>query len=243
MNQPVVLELPGTADVAVRADLPYRDGRTLDVYLPAGPPAPTVVLVSGYADRMFASVIDGKPKHTVPGTSWARLLAASGLAAIRYEVDDPAADVAAVIAHVRERGAELGVAGDRVAVFACSGNAPTGLAAAATSPVRCAVFAYGFLAGDETAAAAARFHFANPGTTIDALPTALPVLVVRAGQDQFEGVIASIDRFVAAALARNLPLELLNLPDAPHAFDLVDPSERSRAAIRRIIAFLREHLG
>jgi hypothetical protein len=52
----------------------------------------------------------------------------------------------------------------------------------------------------------------------------------------------SIDGFMAAALARNLPVTFVNHAAAPHAFDLLDDSETSREMIRRILAFLRFHL-
>jgi len=47
---------------------------------------------------------------------------------------------------------------------------------------------------------------------------------------------------VAAALVRNQPLELCNLPHAPHAFDVLDESRASREAVRRMLDFLRAHL-
>jgi len=53
---------------------------------------------------------------------------------------------------------------------------------------------------------------------------------------------ASLDAFVSAALARDLPLALINQPGAPHSFDLFDDSDASRATIRRVIGFLREQL-
>jgi len=47
---------------------------------------------------------------------------------------------------------------------------------------------------------------------------------------------------VSAALARDLPLTLINQPGAPHSFDLFDDSDASRSTIRRILAFLTEAL-
>ena len=67
-------------------------------------------------------------------------------------------------------------------------------------------------------------------------------MVVRAGQDAVPGVNASIDQFVAAALARNLPVTATNHPTAPHSFDLLDDTEASREVIRQVLAFLRFHL-
>lgn len=48
--------------------------------------------------------------------------------------------------------------------------------------------------------------------------------------------------FAAAALARNMPLTLANLPDAPHAFDLMDDRETSREAMRQLLSWLRVQL-
>ena len=45
-----------------------------------------------------------------------------------------------------------------------------------------------------------------------------------------------------AGLRRNLPLTLLNLPEAPHAFDLEQDGEPARRTIRRILTFFRESL-
>jgi hypothetical protein len=67
-------------------------------------------------------------------------------------------------------------------------------------------------------------------------------MVVRAGQDAVPGVNVSIDHFVASALARNLPVTVVNHTTAPHSFDLLDDTEASREVIRQILAFLRIHL-
>lgn len=74
------------------------------------------------------------------------------------------------------------------------------------------------------------------------LPQDLPLMVVRAGQDAVPGVNTSIDHFVAAALARNLPVTVTNHATAPHSFDLLDDTETFREVIRQILAFLRFHL-
>lgn len=66
--------------------------------------------------------------------------------------------------------------------------------------------------------------------------------VVRAGRDDFAGLNATIDAFVAHALALNRPVSLVNHDSAPHAFDIADDSDVSREIIRQIIAFLRFHL-
>ena len=52
----------------------------------------------------------------------------------------------------------------------------------------------------------------------------------------------ALDRFVAGALAGNLPLTFVNHASGPHAFDLFDNSDISREIVRRILGFLRFHL-
>jgi hypothetical protein len=66
---------------------------------------------------------------------------------------------------------------------------------------------------------------------------------VRAGRDQVPGLNATLDRFVAAALTRNLPVTLVNYPSGPHAFDIDDDCEASRQVIRQVLAFLKLHLA
>lgn len=70
----------------------------------------------------------------------------------------------------------------------------------------------------------------------------VPLFVVRDGRDELPGLNESIDRFVAKALARNLPITVVNHADAPHAFDIMRDSETSRDIIGRLLGFLRLHL-
>ena len=69
-----------------------------------------------------------------------------------------------------------------------------------------------------------------------------PVLVARAGLDH-PSLNATIDRFIAAALARNAPLEAMNHPDGRHGFDILDDDPRTREIAARTIEFLRTHLA
>jgi hypothetical protein len=46
-----------------------------------------------------------------------------------------------------------------------------------------------------------------------------------------------MDRFLATALARNLPVTIVNEPGAPHAFDLLHDTDATREIVRRILAF------
>jgi hypothetical protein len=97
----------------------------------------------------------------------------------------------------------------------------------------------------EVPEAAEQFGIGVParGRRIDDLPQALPLLIVRAGQDRTPGLNASLDAFVVAALAQDLPITLMNLAGAPHSFDLFDEREASRETIRRVLHFLGEQLS
>jgi acetyl esterase/lipase len=48
---------------------------------------------------------------------------------------------------------------------------------------------------------------------------------------------------VVAAQAPRPAVELVHHPDGHHAFDVADDTDASRQAIRRVLAFLRGHLG
>jgi hypothetical protein len=66
--------------------------------------------------------------------------------------------------------------------------------------------------------------------------------LVRAGRERFAGLNEALDLFLAKALARNLPVTLVNHATGPHAFDLDDDSENSREVVKQILAFMRFHL-
>jgi dienelactone hydrolase len=68
--------------------------------------------------------------------------------------------------------------------------------------------------------------------------SAPPTLIVRAGKDT-EMLNNGIADFAAKALARNVPLTLVNLPAAQHGFDLFDDEDWSRRAIEDAFAFAR----
>jgi hypothetical protein len=135
--------------------------------------------------------------------------------------------------------------GERIAIWSCSGNVPTALALTMEEPVSCAVFCYGFMldldGSTGVADAQAQWGFANPaaGKSVDDIRSDLPLLVVRAGRDELAGVNDAIDRFVAHALASNLPITLINHATGAHSFDLFDDSDPSRAIIERIAGFLK----
>jgi hypothetical protein len=246
----VVYGVPGMTDVRVQRDLRYQDGEgtlVMDLYESskwiAGVPPPVVVIVMGYPDPT------GFYRYVGWATSWARLLAVSGVATVIYATSDPAADIHTVLRHVREHAASLAIDGNRIGILACSANVAAALSALMVgSLARCAALLYGFTmdldGGTSVAAASSMFGFANAcaGKSVDDLAADIPLCLVRAGREQFAGLNEVLDRFVGAAVARNLPVTLVNHASGPHAFDLEDDSEASRRIIRQVLSFLCLHL-
>jgi hypothetical protein len=114
--------------------------------------------------------------------------------------------------------------------------------------VTCAVLCYGFMLDLDGATGVSKargtWHFANPseGKTVDDLPLETPLFIARGGRDSIPGINDSIDRFLAHALQRNLPVTFVNHPRGAHAFDLETDSDATRIIVREILAFLRSHL-
>jgi hypothetical protein len=261
-----VYTIAGMERAVVRKDVVYRttgDGPlTMDLYFPADAPRGTrlaaVVLVAGYNDAGYEKMLGVKFKEMALTVSWGQLIAASGLIAIAYTNREPAADLAALLRHVREQAAPLGIDADRVGLWACSGSVPLALAAlmpdstGVTSRkgpgLRCAVLLYGYMldldGATGVAEAAGSFRFTNPNTgkTMDDLPETLPLFIVRAGQEQFPHLNESIERCFAKALTLNRPVTLVNHATGPHAFDLLDDSDTSRLIIRQLLDFLTSEL-
>jgi hypothetical protein len=248
----VVYRLEGMDTVTVRRDIPYQDTAegtlVFDLYQPLntepGMRPAVAVIVMGYPDPT------GFYRHVGWATSWARLLAVSGIAAVIYATREPGADIHTVLRHLRKHAVDLGVDSERVGLLACSANVAAALSALLTgSPVKCAALLYGYtmdLDGSSAVAAASQqFGFVNAcaGKSVDDLAPDVPLFLVRAGREQFPGLNDGLDRFAARAVTRNLPLTLVNHATGQHAFELEDDSDASRAVIRQALSFLGLHLG
>jgi hypothetical protein len=253
----VCLRLDGIEAVSVRRDIPYRPPNSrlgMDIYYPPGEPDdqrwPAVVIVAGYPPM--------EPRPTTLSykemgwtVSMCELIAESGMAAIAYTNQDPVADLRVLFEHIHERAELLRIDPARIGVMATSGNVPTALMTIMQDTNRipaCAVFGCGCLldldGATDVADAARQFGFANPGAgrTVADLRRDVPLLITRAGRDQFPAMNASIDRFIRHGLEANLPMTFVNHAEGPHAFDLFDDSRASRDVVRQTLRFLRQHL-
>ena len=176
----------------------------VDFYFPsdANTPLPAVVIVAGYPGRM-------NTLEFIINT--AKRIAGAGMIGVAYANDEPIAGVQRALEVVRARE---GVDATRIALWAASGNVPVALSA--LRGMRCAALLYGYMLDIPQT----NYGFADPKTRFDDIPNDVPLFIARAGREHFEGLNESIDRFVASSLARNLPITLVNVPDATHGFEL-----------------------
>lgn len=254
--KPVVYQIPGMDEVTVQRDIAYDSSNaalSMDLYRPPDAKAatrlPAVVFVMGYSDLGAEKMFGCKFKEMEAYVGWAKLVAASGLLAVTYVNHDPVRDLDALFAYLRENAQALGIDERRIGVWSGSGNVPRALALLMTerTSVKCAALCYGYAldldGGTAVAEAAKKWRFATPAArkTVRDLPPDLPLFIARAGRDSVD-LNVTLDRFIAHALAANLPITVANHATGPHAFDIMDDSETSREIIRQILAFLRLHL-
>lgn len=245
----VVYQLPFAG--TIKKDIAYGEGnRLMDIYLPVNPSGsiPVVILVTGYPDAGFKTFTGIGLREIAQYTSWARLIAASGMAAVTYSNVDPVADVELLWAFLRINSQCLGLDSGRIGIWSCSGNVPNALALLNKEPtILCAVLNYGYTVDLHGAThvfdAAKSYRFVIPGIGKALVRTDVPLLLVRAGQDQFAGVNQSIDSFVTEALRRNCRIHLINYANGVHAFDVLDRSSDAQELIKAELSFLQGHLA
>lgn len=242
-----VLTLPGMDDVRVQSGT-YNTGYedlAMDIYYPpnATAPAPVVVIAFGYPDP------PGQIREYGPMTSWARLFAASGMASVIYATNECKENVHAVVRHLRANADALGIDGTRIALWAISASVSVALSALMRdTSIRCAALICGYtmdLDGSTVVADAAKqylFVDACAGKSVDDLPDGVPMLFVRAGRDETPGLNEALDQVVARSITRNLPVTLVNHATGAHSFAFDEDNELSREMIRRVLAFLGDHL-
>jgi hypothetical protein len=247
----IVRNLEGMERVEVTRDVAYHGELRLDAYHPSGDgAAPAVVIVAGYRDVGVPLALGCNLREMGFVESLAQLIAASGMAAIAYSTSAPGQDAGRVVDFLTQRGGELRIDPSRLGIWAASGNVPValGLLMERRPGVRAAVLSNGYTfdaAGcTAVAEAAATYRFVNAaeGRTVADLPADVPLFVVRCGRDETPGLNDSLDRFVAGAVAANLPVTFANHPSSGHAFEVNDDSPLSQHLLDAMVSFMRFHL-
>src|SRR5262252_9434810 len=201
----VVYRIPGMDDVRVRRDIVYKTAASgpllMDLYDPPAAsrmPVPLVPIVLGYPDPQSDGRMFG------PLTSWARLIAMSGMAAAIYGTSAPAEDVHDVLAYLRDNAASLGIDRGRIGIYAASANVSVALSLLMRdADFKCAALLKGYtfdVDGSTAFAEASRqygFVNATAGRSIDELPDSVPMFVLRAGREHAPGVNEALDQLAA----------------------------------------------
>jgi acetyl esterase/lipase len=263
----IVYQVPGMPDVSVRRDVAYKTVEgidlTLDLYLAPDAAAdvrlPVVVFVHGASWEM--GTLDPQRmqmKSWGQYTSYGRLIAASGMAAVTFnhrsmgrftDTGSVIEDVEDLLAYARDHATDLNIDSDRVCVWSISLGVPFGVTVASQHSdfVRCMVAYYGPmdlrpLATQFSEAPADALAECSPAAQLDA--DSPPLLIARAEHDRVMGTLIndSIDAFAREARARGMKVELLNHEEGQHGFDVAQPDERTREIVERTIEFVKEHV-
>jgi acetyl esterase/lipase len=228
---------PVSGESAVKENVVYRtDGETkllADIYTPvSGEKRPIVIFIHGGPIRP-ASKMKDLPVYR----GYGRLLAGAGFVAVTFEhryyeenkYATAAGDVTAMIDFIRSHAAEFKADPDRIVLWVFSGGGPLITLGFDKPYVRALVDFYALLDGPAPYSPIAR-----------AAEIRVPMLIERGGHDAKE-INEPLKRFLDAALAHDVLLELLNHPAGVHGFDIQTDDARTREVIGRAIAFVREH--
>ncbi|GCE25021.1 hypothetical protein KDA_05050 [Dictyobacter alpinus] len=273
--RPVVYTIPGMEQAKVQANLTYKTVEDielkLDIYYPANHEKqsllPAVVLIHGDGPVDFLKNIKDMDQYT----SWAKLIAASGLIAVvanhrstenLNNVVGVANDVDDLITYIREHHKRLHINASRLGIWTCSGGAPFALRAALHETpafIRAVVCYYGFVelkayyqglygdSNEEQSAHAPEFteedfdEFSGSDLLSHRIRNSAPFFIARAGLDYPE-LNTALDLFIGEALSQNVALTVMNHPSGQHSFDILDSDARTEEIIETTLEFLQTHL-
>lgn len=207
---------PPASAIEVVKDHPYG-GLQMDVYRPRNRSGALPALV-------FFNIAAGAQRSNAFYQAWAEVAASKDLIAILPDLrnDSFEKDFAALIAYLASSAAGLGVDGERIALYAGSGNMSRALPLVQNpqlTVIKSAVMYYGV-------------------AHVTTFRRDLPILMVRAGLDR-PPVNRTMTELVALAANQNAPLTLLNYPGGHHAFEVVDDEDMTREVIDSTIAFVK----
>jgi acetyl esterase/lipase len=208
---------------------------SVDLYLPeATRPRPAIVFVHG---GPVPAGLRPTPRDWPVYRGYGSITATRGFVGVTvdHRLHDPASyplaatDVAAAVELAR---ADPRVDADRVAVWFFSGGGPLLADWLRTPPqwLRCAAATYPLLASLPGWNLDPRFQ---PAQAVAAAGT-LPIVLTRVGLENPQ-IAATVETFVEAATLCGARLEIIDVPDGHHGFDLLDYTEQSRAAVERAL--------
>lgn len=255
----IVYTLPNMDQVKIQHNIEYVEvnENTLhfDIFYPpsftSDSKLPVVIFVMGYADKTMNEMVGCKLKELESYILWSKLIAASGMAAIIYETDQPISDLLEIIDNIQQNATKLQIDEKRIGIWSCSGNVPTALTVITPSNehlIKCAVLYYGVMLSwddsDVIPKLAEQIGFEYPtGMSFSQISQNIPQLILRAGLEEIPHLNDSIDHFVKNSVSNNIPITFVNNSKGQHGFDIYDNNENSRELIKQTIRFLQFHLS
>jgi hypothetical protein len=252
----VVFDLPGMNEVIIRKDIPYQDiaGSTLrmDIYYPPKfdfkKQIPAIIFISGCPDTSMVKLVGNPFRKFSQYTSWCKLVAANGMAAIVYETVDPQNNLISLAKYINSDKGSLSINKNSIGAFACSGHVPTGVSyilISSNSIFKCAVLYYGyFLTSNSEYLSKIEALFQMQGFQKPPILTEpinwkidVPFLLVRGGLDKVPFVNQSMQIFYNMAINQNLPITIINYPKGTHGFDIYTNNDSTRLVIKKTLDF------
>jgi dienelactone hydrolase len=217
---------------------------TVDTYGPDGEgPFPVVVVVHG---APLPPGLEAQPRDWPLYRGYGRLLAEHGLltAVVGYQLPitpgpdglvlDYATAADQVAAAVTAARADPRADPDRVVLWFFSGGAMLSAGWLRDAPAWLRGIALTYPVVTPLPGMVAAPGFAAPAEAVG--PGAPPLLVTRVGREH-PGFAAGVETF----LTRAGDVELIEVPNGQHSFDIADHTEESRAAVRQAVEWVRKH--
>ncbi|MHB9756806.1 alpha/beta fold hydrolase [Streptomyces sp. BYX5S] len=236
--RPFLLDVP---------EIPRERHGAIDLYVPEGAdparPRPAVVFVHGGPVPAQARPT---PRDWPALIGYARLAASCGAVGVTFDhrlhavtaYPEAAEDVVAAVAKVR---ADPRVDEDRIALWFLSGAGPLTAPWLSEAPpwLRCLAANYPIMAPlPGWGVNDPRFRPAD----VVAKGGTPPFVLVRVGREA-PAVAATVAEFVEAAEAGGAPVEVIDVPGAPHAFEGLDHTDVAKDAVREAMGRVLGRLG
>jgi len=257
----VAFELPQMDNVIIKKDIPYKDvsGSSLkmDIYYPPKfdfqKKIPAIIIVLGYTDMAGKKLLGSQFKDYITFISWCKIISASGMAAIVYETVNPEKDILSLSNYLISNNDKLGIDTEKVGAFTLSAHTPTAInevLSGVNNFFQCSVVYYGFfLTKDFKYLPQIDSISKNMGFMTPRLPDPISwkkdvrVMIIRAGKDDVPYINQSLKNFYGKAINQNLPITLINYPNALHGFDFTNDNEITRQIIKNTIEFWKFNLN
>ena len=256
----VAYEVAGMKDVIVKKDIPYLktadSALKMDVYYPPKfdfkRKIPAIVFVFGYTNEGQLKTAKHQLRAWSPYTSWCKVVAASGMAAIVYETINPENDLKSLIQYINSNADKLNIDVSKIGAFTCSANSPTGIAYIlnnSNSIFKCAAVYYGiFLNTDFKYLSTIDTLSQNMGFVTPRLsdPTSwnknVPLMIVHVGKDFVPHSDESLTGFLDKAISQKVPFTLIHYATGIHGFDVYADNAEIREIIKHTLEFWKYYL-